>query len=107
MEEKIPATPAREVKEQGSEAELKRAKALIEEMGGKLNPSDYRDKNRRKVQEAIERKIAGKEIVSPKESGSGKMIDLMEALTKSLELAQKPKPAKRTATKKTVERKKA
>ena len=83
------------------------AKTLIEGMSGKFNPSDYKDEYRRKVQEAIERKIAGKEIVSPKESGSGKMIDLMEALTKSLELAQKPKPAKRTATKKTVERKKA
>ena len=76
------------------------AKALIEGMSGKFDPSDYKDEYRRKVQEAIERKISGKEIVSPKESGSDKMIDLMEALTKSLELAQKPKPAKRTAARK-------
>lgn len=107
FEEEITANPAKEVKEQCSEVELKMAKALIEGMSGKFNPSDYKDEYRRKVQEAIERKIAGKEIVSPKESGSGKMIDLMEALTKSLELAQKPKPTKRTATKKTAERKKA
>ena len=52
-------------------------------------------------------KIAGKEIVAPKDNGSGKMIDLMEALTKSLELTQKPKPAKRVASKKAAERKKA
>lgn len=107
FEEEIIANPAKEVKEQGSEAELRMAKALIEGMSDKFNPSDYKDEYRRKVQEAIERKIAGKEIVSPKESGSGKMIDLMEALTKSLELAQKPKPTKRMATKKTAERKKA
>lgn len=107
FEEEITANPAKEVKEQGSEAELKMAKALIEGMSGKFNPSDYKDEYRSKVQEAIERKISGKEIVSPKESGSDKMIDLMEALTKSLELAQKPKPAKRTAAKKTSERKKA
>ena len=107
FEEEITANPAKEVKEQCSEVELKMAKALIEGMSGKFNPSDYKDEYRRKVQEAIERKIAGKEIVSPKESGSGKMIDLMEALTKSLELAQKPKPTKRMATKKTAERKKA
>lgn len=107
FEEEIAANPAKEVKEQGSEAELKMAKTLIEGMSGKFNPSDYKDEYRRKVQEAIERKIAGKEIVSPKESGSGKMIDLMEALTKSLELTQKPKPTKRTAVKKTAERKKA
>ena len=107
FEEEITANPAKEVKEQGSEGELKMAKALIEGMSGKFDPSDYKDEYRRKVQEAIERKISGKEIVSPKESGSDKMIDLMEALTKSLELAQKPKPAKRTAAKKTSERKKA
>lgn len=107
FEEEITANPAKEVKEQCSEVELKMAKALIEGMSGKFNPSDYKDEYRSKVQEAIERKIAGKGIVSPKESGSGKMIDLMEALTKSLELAQKPKPAKRTAVKKTSERKKA
>ena len=107
FEEEITANPVKAVKEQGTEAELKMAKALIEGMSGKFNPSDYKDEYRRKVQGAIERKIAGKEIVSPKESGSGKMIDLMEALTKSLELAQKPKPTKRTATKKTAERKKA
>lgn len=107
FEEEITSNPAKEVKEQGSEGELKMAKALIEGMSGKFDPSDYKDEYRRKVQEAIERKISGKEIVSPKESGSDKMIDLMEALTKSLELAQKPKPAKRTAAKKTSERKKA
>ncbi|HIR67122.1 MAG TPA: Ku protein [Candidatus Coproplasma avicola] len=107
FEEEITSNPAKEVKEQGSEGELKMAKALIEGMSGKFDPSDYKDEYRHKVQEAIERKISGKEIVSPKESGSDKMIDLMEALTKSLELAQKPKPAKRTAAKKTSERKKA
>ena len=107
FEEEITSNPAKEVKERGSEAELKMAKALIEGMSGKFNPSDYKDEYRRKVQETIERKISGKEIVSPKESGSGKMIDLMEALTKSLEIAQKPKATKRTSTKKTSERKKA
>ena len=107
FEEEITSNPAKEVKERGSEAELKMAKALIEGMSGKFDPSDYKDEYRRKVQEAIERKISGKEIVSPKESGSDKMIDLMEALTKSLELAQKPKLARRAVAKKASERKKA
>ena len=105
--EEITSNPVKEIKEQGSEPELKMAKALIEGMSGKFNPSDYKDEYRRKVQEAIERKIAGKEIVLPKEGGSGKMIDLMEALTKSLEITQKPKTSKRVTTKKTSERKKA
>ena len=93
FEEEITANPAKEVKEQGSEAELKMAKALIEGMSGKFVPEDYKDEYRQRIQAAIECKIAGKEIVAPKDNGSGKMIDLMEALTKSLELTQKPKPA--------------
>ena len=53
---------------------------------------------------AIERKIAGKEIVSPKEKGGKSVSNLMEALTKSLELAQKPKlPVRRTTRKKKAE----
>ena len=107
FEEEITANPAKEVKEQGSEAELKMAKALIEGMSGKFVPEDYKDEYRQRIQAEIECKIAGKEIVAPKENGSGKMIDLMEALTKSLELTQKPKPAKRVASKKAAERKKA
>ena len=57
------------------------------------------------MQEAIERKIAGKEIVAPKEKGVGTVADLMDALTKSLELTQKPK-IKKTAQKKKTARKK-
>ena len=106
FEEEITANPAKTIKESGTEAELKMAKALIEGMSGKFNPTDYKDEYRRRVQEAIERKIAGKEIVTPKDSGTDRMIDLMEALTKSLELTQKPKALKRTAAKRTSERKK-
>ncbi len=107
FEEEITANPAKTIKESGTEAELKMAKALIEGMSGKFNPTDYKDEYRRRVQEAIERKIAGKEIVTPKENGTDRVIDLMEALTKSLEIAQKPKPPKRAAVKKPAERKKA
>ena len=56
------------------------------------------------MQEAIERKIAGKEIASPKEKNFGTVSNLMEALTKSLELTKKPKtPVKRTSAKKKKE----
>ena len=74
-------------------------------MSGKFVPSDYKDEYRQKVQEAIERKIAGKEIVAPKEKGVGTVANLMDALTKSLELTQKPK-VKKTLPKKITTKKK-
>lgn len=105
FEEEVMKNPAKEITEKGNAAELKMAKAIIEGMTGEFNPEEYRDEYRQKVQEAIERKIAGKEIVAPKEKGVGAVANLMDALTKSLELTQKPK-VKKTAPKKTAARKK-
>ena len=81
------------------------AKAIIEGMSGKFVPSEYKDEYRQKIQDAIERKIAGKQIVAPKEKGLGTVANLMDALTKSLELTQKSK-TKKTPTKKTTTKKK-
>ena len=96
--------PAKEVTEQGNAAELKMAQTIIESMMGKFEPEQYKDEYREKVQEAIEKKIAGKEIAAPKEKNFGTVSNLMEALTKSLELTKKPKakttPVNRTPTKK-------
>ncbi len=105
FEEDVTKNPAKEITEKGNAAELKMAKAIIEGMTGEFNPEDYRDEYRQKVQEAIERKIAGKEIVAPREKGIGTVANLMDALTKSLELTQKPK-VKKTAPKKTTAKKK-
>lgn len=105
FEEEVTKNPAKEITEKGNAAELKMAKAIIEGMTGEFNPEEYRDEYRQKVQEAIEREIAGKEIVAPKEKGIGTVANLMDALTKSLELTQKPK-TKKTTPKKTTARKK-
>ena len=67
FEEEVTKNPAKEIIEKGNTAELKMAKAIIEGMTGEFKPEEYRDEYRQKVQEAIERKIAGKEIVTPKE----------------------------------------
>lgn len=102
--EEVVKNPAKEVSEQGNAAELKMAQTIIESMTGKFEPERYKDEYREKVQEAIEKKIAGKEIASPKEKNVGTVSNLMEALTKSLELTKQPKvkaaPAKRTPAKK-------
>ena len=101
--EEITANPAKELAA-GGEKELQMAKAIIGSMTGEFRAEDYRDEYRGRLQAAIERKIVGKEIVSPKEKGGNSISNLMEALTKSLELAQKPKtPVRRTARKKKAE----
>lgn len=105
--EEVTKNPAKDITEKPNDAELKMAKAIIEGMSGKFNPEEYKDEYREKVQEAIERKIAGKEIVAPKEKSGGSITNLMEALTKSLELTKKPKTAKAAATKKTAKKKEA
>lgn len=106
FEEEVTKNPAKEITDKPDAAELKIAKAIIEGMSGKFVPSDYKDEYRQKVRDAIERKIAGKEIISHKDNGETGVANLMEALTKSLELAQKSKKGK-TISKKTAERKKA
>jgi len=105
FEEEVTKNPAKEITEKGNAAELKMAKAIIEGMTGEFNTEEYRDEYRQKVQEAIERKVAGKEIVAPKEKNVGTVANLMDALTKSLELMQKPK-TKKTLPKKTNTKKK-
>lgn len=105
FEEEVTKNPAKEIIEKGNTAELKMAKAIIEGMTGEFKPEEYRDEYRQKVQEAIERKIAGKEIVTPKEKGIGTVANLMDALTKSLELTQKPKTKKATPKKTTIKKK--
>ena len=103
FEEEVTKNPAKEISEIGSDTELKMAKAIIESMTSEFNPQEYKDEYRQKIKDAIEQKIAGKEIVAPKESEQGSIANLMDALTKSLELTQKTKNklvAKKTTRKK-------
>jgi DNA end-binding protein Ku len=66
--------------------ELTLAKQLIEQASNdKFEPVKYKDNVRERVLEAIQRKVDGQEITAePAQDGSGKIIDLMEALKASL-----------------------
>lgn len=105
--EEVTKNPAKDVTDKPNASELKIAKAIIEGMSGEFNPDEYKNEYRQKVQEAIERKIAGKKIVAPKDMGSSSITNLMEALTKSLELAQKAKTVNKASVRKTTKRKEA
>ncbi len=72
-----------------NDAELQMAKALIGTMVKDFEPEQYKDEYREKLWEIINQKIQGREIVVPKEEENGNVLDIMEALRKSLEQADK------------------
>ena len=72
-----------------SKKELDLAKTLINQMTDNFNPAKFKDEYHEKVKKAIKRKISGNEIIEAKdEKETVKIINLMEALQKSIE---KPK----------------
>ena len=74
-----------------SEQEMKIARLLISAMDTPFDPAQYKDEYQARLRELIESKIAGREVVAPREEAPGKVIDLMEALRASVEKAQKEK----------------
>ena len=90
----------REVRGKVNPAEMKLAKAVIESIEGDLNLSDYKDEYQDGLRHIIDAKIAGEEIVAPDEVPPPKVVDLMEALRKSLDQvsAGKKKTAKADAS---------
>jgi DNA end-binding protein Ku len=75
----------REVRAKVNPAEMKLAKAVIESIEGELNLSDYKDDYQQGLRQIIDAKIAGEEIVAQEEVATPKVVDLMEALRKSLD----------------------
>jgi DNA end-binding protein Ku len=73
------------------ERELKMAEQLIGSLESKFDIAKYQDDYREQVLKLIEKKAEGEEIVAegPREAAGGKVIDLMDALQKSL-AAHKP-----------------
>ncbi len=76
--------------------EMKLAKQVIATFDGELNLKDYNDDYRDGLRKIIDAKIAGEEVVSPEMEEPPKVVDLMEALRRSLNTvsAEKKKPAK-------------
>src|SRR5687767_2059218 len=76
--------------------EMKLAKQVIATFDAELNLKDYKDEYTEGLREIIDKKIAGEEIVAPEMSEPPKVVDLMEALRKSLNAvsSDKKKPAK-------------
>jgi DNA end-binding protein Ku len=76
--------------------EVKLAKQVIGTFDAELNLKDYKDEYREGLRTIIDAKIAGEEIVAPEVHEPPKVVDLMEALRRSLDSVsvEKKKPAK-------------
>jgi DNA end-binding protein Ku len=89
--------------------EVKLARQVIGTFEGELNLSDYKDEYQAGLQKIIDAKIAGQEIVAPTSEAPPKVVNLMEALRKSLDTVsrEKKKPAKVATAKTEGKRKRA
>ena len=89
--------------------ELELAQQVIASLSGEFDPAELQSDYRRDLRALLEAKLAGEEITAPEEPvAETPVIDLMEALRRSVEEAQQAKqPAKTPAAKKPAARKKA
>lgn len=92
----------REVRGKVGPAEMKLAKQVIESFEAPLDLADYKDEYQEGLQKIIDAKIAGEEFVAPAEEAPPKVVDLMEALRRSLDQVSTGK--KKTATAKVVDK---
>jgi DNA end-binding protein Ku len=87
--------------------EVKLAKQVIGTFEGPLNLADYRDEYREGLQRIIDAKIAGQEVAAPAEGAPPKVVNLMEALKKSLDaVSAGKKPTAKAVGKPAVARRK-
>ena len=89
--------------------EMKLARQVISTFEQPLNLSDYKDEYREGLQRIIDAKIAGEEVVATTAGAAPKVVNLMDALKKSLDAvsAGKKKVAKAVAEKPAAKRKRA
>jgi len=89
--------------------EMKLARQVIETFEQPLNLADYKDEYREGLQRIIDAKIAGEEVVSTMPEAPPKVVNLMDALKKSLDSvsAQKKRPAKVAVAKEPAKKKRA
>jgi DNA end-binding protein Ku len=75
--------------------EKKMALQLVEGMASGFDPAEFKDEYREALQKVITAKVDG-EPVPTSEPKEEKVVDLMEALRRSLEATRKEEPARRT-----------
>jgi len=85
------------------EQEEKLAEMLVQSLAAAFEPEKYKDTYRENLQKLIEAKINGQEVVTPPAAEPAKVVDIMEALKKSLAIAKKPVASEAEAPKEKAE----
>jgi DNA end-binding protein Ku len=75
----------REVRGTVGPAEMKLARQVIESFEGTLDLAEYTDEYQEGLRRIIDAKVAGEEIIATAEEAPPKVVDLMEALRRSLD----------------------
>lgn len=76
--------PDTNLKKDVNPKELDLAIKLIKERSGKFEPNKYQDEYQNNIKEAIDAKLKGKKVSTPKKKQKEQVSDLFEALEKSL-----------------------
>jgi DNA end-binding protein Ku len=71
--------------------EIKLAKQVISTFESEFDLKDYRDEYQAELRRVIDAKIAGEEVVAPAEEMPAKVVNLMEALRRSLDTVSESK----------------
>lgn len=103
--EEVPNIPA---EDNITKKELDTASLLIDQLTTTFEPGKYEDDYRKKLQELIEAKKAGKDVVTRTEKEEpSNVTDLMEALQRSVDKNKESKTKKKSGKKKSAPSKKA
>ncbi|HEY2298196.1 MAG TPA: Ku protein [Jatrophihabitans sp.] len=80
--------------------ERQMAESLVASMSGDFDPSEYTDDYREALQQVIDAKVEGREIVETedRQPDAGNVVDLMSALKASVEAAKKGRAAAASTT---------
>jgi DNA end-binding protein Ku len=84
-----------EVEAKGPELDL--ARQLIDGLVGDFDPAELTSAYRQDLRAMLEAKLAGEELVRPEPVAETPVVDLMEALRRSVAEAQEKKPARKKA----------
>ena len=92
--------------EAASDEERKLATMLIDASSGPIDWSVYRDDAAAQLEQLVETKVAGREVIAPDEEPV-QVLQLMDALRKSVDAAQKSRRPKRAKPKRPARRRSA
>jgi DNA end-binding protein Ku len=84
---------------------LELAEALIDKKSGKFDPSEFRDRYQEALLEVVKAKVKGQEPVIAKAPERGKVVNLMDALKRSLDEGEARKPPAKSQPRKAAAQK--